>query len=163
MLDLVQDIFRILLEDDGRVLRSWSSDGGASLEGFVGLVAERKVASILASGRRSGHAEDPQDPADFEAGVDEAPDPEVGAGDREVLGQVLDAVRSEASPKGFAIFRELVVEERSVEEVGARFGLERDAVYAWRSRLKKLARAAAQRILSDGPTSSGSKQSGGAK
>src|SRR5687768_1618744 len=57
--DLTQEVFVALFADDARALRLWDPARGASLANFVGLLAEREVASILRSGRRSPWTEDP--------------------------------------------------------------------------------------------------------
>lgn len=159
--DLVQDVFRILLDDEGKVLRAWDPEKGASLEGYVGLVAQRKVASILASGRKSGHAEDAQDPIDFDDATAGGPTPEAGAMSRDLLARVLDELKAGLSAQGFEMFRVLVVEEREVAWVQEQYGLSRDAVYAWRSRVSKAAKKAAQKILSDSSPPSRRVEQGG--
>src|SRR5262245_51304251 len=57
--DLTQEVFVALFADGGRTLREWSPSRGLSLLNFAGLVAEREVASIMRSGRRSPWTEDP--------------------------------------------------------------------------------------------------------
>src|SRR5688572_25242688 len=92
LLDLTQEVFSALLDDDGRILRSWDPERGATLLGFVALIAERRVASILVSGRKSAGREDPRDPADLED-TDPAPTPELSAISKDQLARVLDALR----------------------------------------------------------------------
>lgn len=159
--DLVQDIFRILLDADGKILKAWDPSKGASLEGYVGIVAQRKTASILASGRKSGHAEDARDPIDFDEAQDAGPDPEMGAMSRELLARVLDELRAGLSDKGFEMFRLLVIEEREVAWVMEHHGMNRDAVYAWKSRVSKAARVAAKKVLSDSSAPTGRVEQGG--
>lgn len=159
--DLMQDVFRILLDNDGKILTDWSPEKGASLEGYVGMVTQRKVASIFASGRKSGHAEDAKDPVDFDDAPDEGQSPEMGAMSRDLLQQVLQELRADLSDQGFEMFRVLVVEEREVAWVQDRYGMTRDAVYAWRSRVLKAARTIAQKIMSDSDGLSGKIEQGG--
>ncbi|HVJ94897.1 MAG TPA: hypothetical protein VM580_34180 [Labilithrix sp.] len=137
--DLTQEVFAALFQDDGRALRAWIPERGLSLESYVGLLAEHQAASILRSGRRSAWRED--------ATSDDTLVREVGSTDshaarilaRDTLLRVLDAVRAELSPRGVQLFELLVIEERSVEEVSTVMGMTTDAVYAWRSRIGKLA------------------------
>ncbi len=159
--DLTQDVFRILLDQDGKILRAWSPDKGASLEGYVGMVAQRKVASMPASGRKSGHSEDAQDPLDFDDAADEGESPEMGAMSRDLLQRVLQELRVGLSDQGFEMFRVLVVEEREVAWVQDHYGMTRDAVYAWRSRVLKAARKIAQNLMSDSGSLSGKIEQGG--
>ena len=135
--DLTQEVFRILFDDDGRILRDWDPSRGATLEGWVKLVSERRVLNILVSGRRSGHSEDPQDPVDFDLDPADGPSPERSALTRQQLDRVLDALSASLSDQGYDMFYALFVEEREVAWIMDRYGLSRDAVYAWRSRIKK--------------------------
>lgn len=48
-----------LFTDQGRALRAWDPARGLSLENFVGFVAERQIASILRTAKRSPWTEDP--------------------------------------------------------------------------------------------------------
>ena len=138
--DLSQDVFLELFSRDAHVLRSWQAELGLSLDNFVGMVAERKVWSFLRSGRRNPRKEDPSiPPEELKAEVPE-PGPEKVATIREHLGLLLDRLREELSPLGWWLFELLFVQELSVNEVRDASGLSADAVYAWRSRLRSLAR-----------------------
>ena len=137
--DLTQEVWVALFTRDARVLRSWDSERGLSLPNFVGLVAERQVLSFLRSGRRNPWKEE----ASFtdEELETEAPDsgPEEIVAGREHLAHLLDRLREELSPLGWQLFDLLFVQELSQSEVEAASGLSADAVYAWRSRLRRLA------------------------
>jgi RNA polymerase sigma-70 factor (ECF subfamily) len=56
--DLTQEVFERLFAEDGRLLRDWEPERGASLAGFVKIVAERHALSVLRSRRRSPFAEE---------------------------------------------------------------------------------------------------------
>jgi hypothetical protein len=58
---------------------------------------------------------------------------------------LLDRLREELSPLGWRLFDLLFIRELSLPEVKAESGLSDDAVYAWRSRLRRLA----QRLLAE--------------
>lgn len=137
--DLTQDVFLALFSRGSHVLRSWQAERGLSLENFVGLVAERQVVSFLRSGRRNPWKEDPSPVEELDAA---APDsgPEETAASREQLGLLLDRLREKLTPLGHQIFLLLFVRELSIPEAMAATGLSADAVYAWRSRLRRLAR-----------------------
>ncbi|MFL6260504.1 MAG: RNA polymerase sigma factor [Thermoanaerobaculia bacterium] len=138
--DLSQEVFLALFSRDAHVLRGWQTERGLSLESFVGLVAERQVLSFLRSGRRNPWKEDPFFPAeDLETEDPESGPEEIAAG-REHLSLLLDRLREELSPLGRRLFELLFVQELSQREVQAASGLSADAVYAWRSRLRRLAR-----------------------
>jgi RNA polymerase sigma factor (sigma-70 family) len=143
--DLSQEVFLAMFSRDGHVLRGWQAERGLSLESFVGLVAERQVLSFLRSGRRNPWKEDPT-LADGEL-EPEAPDrgPEEVAASREHLSLLLDRLHEELSPLGRRLFELLFVQDLSQAEVQSASGLSADAVYAWRSRLRRLA----QKLLAE--------------
>ncbi len=131
--DLVQDVFALLLEDDGRILARWDPARGLSLENFVGLVAERHARSILTTRKRSPWSESP------DADIDTLMPPTRGAEARvvsaDLLRTALDAVQAELTPKGLALFEALILEQRDAGPVATELGLSRGAVYQWRKRL----------------------------
>jgi RNA polymerase sigma-70 factor (ECF subfamily) len=138
--DLSQEVFLALFSRGGRVLRAWEPERGLSLENFVGLVAERQVLSFLRSSRRNPWPEETslaEDELDTET---EDSGPEETAASREHLALLLDRLREEVSPLGWRLFQLLFVQELSQPEVEAASGLSADAVYAWRSRLRRVAR-----------------------
>jgi RNA polymerase sigma-70 factor (ECF subfamily) len=142
--DLSQDVFLALFNRNAHVLRDWQAERGLSLENFVGLVAERQVISFLRSGRRNPRQEVPAPAYDDESHEMEIAAPDVGpeeiAAGREHLAVLLDRLREEVSPLGRRLFDLLFVQELSLPEVRAASGLSADAVYAWRSRLRRVAR-----------------------
>jgi len=152
--DLVQEVFVALLENGARVLRMWEPARGMSLDGFVGLVAEREAISILRSGRRSPWSEDPTSYDSLDGHVGQelgfALNPERIVSERDLLGQILDTLYQELSPKGLLMFELLLVEQLEVDEVARRTGLDAGAIYAWRSRIGKMAREARERLAPRG-------------
>lgn len=146
--DLAQDVFATLFEHDGRVLRAWDSERGLSLASFCGLIAEREAASILRSGRRSPWTEDATASDDLEKDAGVVPDAELRVASREHLELLTERLREELSPRGLEMFQRLLVEEETVESICASTGMTADAVYAWKSRLSKLARKLAAEIAS---------------
>lgn len=149
--DIAQEVFASLFENDGRVLRAWDPARGLSLLSFCGLVAEREAASILRSGRRSPWTEDATLPEDLEKDVGATPDAELDIASRDHLDRLTARLREELSPRGLEMFQRLVVEEETVESVCAAMQMSADAVYAWRSRIGKLARKIAAEIIASRP------------
>ena len=137
--DLTQEIFLCLFADGGRVLRSWQPERGLSLLNFVGLVAERQTASILRNGKRSPWTDDPSLPEELDAPARES-GPEEVAASREQLKLLLRRLTEELSPLGRHLFDLLFLRELPLEEVVQQTAMSPDAVYAWRSRLRRLAR-----------------------
>jgi RNA polymerase sigma-70 factor (ECF subfamily) len=68
------------------------------------------------------------------------PGPEEVAASREQLGLVLERLQQTLSPLGRQVFELLFVQELSLPEAMAASGLSADAMYAWRSRLRRAAR-----------------------
>lgn len=151
--DLAQEVFVSLFEFEGRALRAWRPDGGLSLEGFVGLVAERQVISIMRSGRRSPWTDEPIDADAMDALPEQGVSPERETASREQLRNLLDRVRETLSPRGLELFERLIVLEEPVESVCADTKMSRDAVYAWRSRLSRTVKQLAADLEKEAPTS----------
>jgi RNA polymerase sigma-70 factor (ECF subfamily) len=137
--DLCQEVFLMLFRDGARVLRSWEPERGLSLDNFVGLVARRRALSLLRSGRGGGRAEVPAPDDELERAAPGS-GPELGAVGREQLRLLLRCLQEEVSPLGWHLFHLLLVEERPLEEVQRSTRMSRDALYAWRSRLRRHAR-----------------------
>ena len=145
--DLTQDIFRLLFDHDGRVLRRWDPEAGLSLDNFVGLVARRHALSVLRSGTRTPWRDDPVE--DIERLITTTADPEQLVCTQDLLVGIIDELEAELSPKGWLLFRRLFVDEAGVPELVAELGMTRDAIYAWRSRLGKLIRQKVGERMSD--------------
>lgn len=138
--DLSQEVFLALFVRDARVLRSWQPERGLSLESFVGMVAERLALSFLRNGRRNPREEAAALAEQEIEAVAPGSGPEEVTASRECLALLLDRLREELSPLGWRLFELLFVHELSLPEVMAATGLSDAAVYAWRSRLRRLAR-----------------------
>jgi RNA polymerase sigma factor (sigma-70 family) len=137
--DLTQDIFLALFAKDARVLRSWQAERGMSLKNFVGLVSERQVVSFLRSGKRNPWQKEPSALEDLERETFE-PGPEETTASREQARLLLERLRETLSPLGSHIFQLLFVRELTLPETMAATDLSADAIYAWRSRLRRQAR-----------------------
>ncbi len=148
VLDYTQDVLLKLFEDDHRILRTWDPAKGASLEAFVQLVAQRLVLTALRSGRKSGWAEDPTMNVDLERQVS-SNDLEQKAWSKDTLQTLLDRMEEELTPRSWALFRALFVEERDPAEVARQFDMSLNALYSWRSRFRTQARAWAETPAQD--------------
>ena len=147
--DFCQEVFLGLFSDDARPLRAWDPARGMSFPNFVGMFAEHQVATIFRSGKRRPWNEDLFAEPDLEVieGASDSPEPLVAS--RELFAHVLERLRAELSPKGYALFIALIVEERGVEEVCKETGMSADALYAWRSRLTRLVRSLVRDVEKD--------------
>jgi DNA-directed RNA polymerase specialized sigma24 family protein len=132
--DLTQEVMSYLWQDGARVLRTWRSDGGASLEGFVALVAQRRASVLLRSESRRRCL-----PASDQAALDEVAEPGAAPEDivssRQLLALFLDRLRERLSAKGWDMFQRLYLREQPIAAICAEEATTPAAVYAWRSRL----------------------------
>lgn len=149
--DLTQEILLSLVVGPSRVLARWDPGRGLSLRNFAGLVAERHTISWLRRRRPLPWPDDDPSAEGDPGPVDDAPDPERVAASREHLRLLLDSLVERLSPLGRRLFDLLFVQERPLAEVRAATGLSDDAVYAWRSRLRRLTRTVAAELMSETP------------
>jgi DNA-directed RNA polymerase specialized sigma24 family protein len=145
--DLLQEVMMGLFADQGRLLRTWDPERGASLTQFCGLVAQRRAISLL----RGGGAATLSDELDeFSAELTgSARLPEGEAASREELVLLLGRLQGRLSPLGLELFYRLMVHEEQVEDVEAATGLTRNAIYLWRSRLIRLANELRQELAQE--------------
>lgn len=136
--DRAQDVLLALFDNGGHVLRSWKPELGLSLENFVGLFAERRTISALRGVQPPIVDRDPtlEDIAEDTAGPPAAVESALVT--RELLEILLDRLRELLSPLAMRLFELVYMDGCSVEEVAKSTGLSTDAVYAWRSRLRRL-------------------------
>jgi len=146
--DLTQEVFVALFAEGGKALRAWDPGRGLSLVNFVGFVAERQVAAILRTTRRSPWTEDPTLTEELDRPAEDA-SAELRVLSQQMLNALLDRLREELSPLGLSLFEQLFVQQLSVAEVSEQMGMSRDAVYAWQSRLGKLSRRLGAELSSD--------------
>ncbi len=135
--DLTQEVFLALFCREGRLLRTWRPERGLSLRNFVGLVAERLVQAILQAKRgRNPWVATPAAPETLarQVAAPQQLDQLIDCFD------LLDRLLANLSMQGRAMFRRLVVEQKSVAQVCRETGMAANTVHAWHSRLRKLAR-----------------------
>jgi DNA-directed RNA polymerase specialized sigma24 family protein len=147
--DIAQEVFAGLFEDRARVLRSWDPDRGASLVGFVRLVAMRMTVTMLRSGRRTPWKDDPTSESKLEAAGGSGAPAENAIVTRQLAERLFERLRAELSPRGYLLFTRLIVDEEPVPSICADLGMTADAVYAWRGRFGRLAARLAQELEAD--------------
>lgn len=137
--DLAQEVWLTLWKDDARQLRGWDAARGASLEGYVGMVADREVGNQRQRGnaaKRSVHLVSLQE-------TDEATnalDPESVAIEKDLRQHVIDHLSENLPAKGLAVFRFLYSDGMSPDEVAAVLNVKRQVVYNWQHKIRMLAR-----------------------
>jgi len=150
--DMVQEVFLSLIDNDGRALKAWRPERGRSLKSFVAMVARHQVVSILRSGRRSPWTEDPTPVEDMNLAPE--PSPETALHNADEARQLMAVLRDELSTRSMMIFEALYIEQKTVEEVCGEFGLSKNALYAWRSRLRRRIGGLTRRVRGAEDTSS---------
>ncbi len=105
--DLTQHVLMILFAEEGRALLRWDPDGGASFANFVGLIAEREIASILRSRRRSP-GEEPTEAGDLDEITSADPGHEAG----DLQGSAPHRARSRALSAERARARDVLLDPR---------------------------------------------------
>lgn len=139
VLDATQEILCALFANDAKVLRAWDPEKGRKLVSFVRLVAKRKVISMLRSHTKTPWADDPTERETLEGLARGDGDPH-DREQRDALRQLWSGLAPHLGERGLLLFQLLFVEQEEVEVVMERTGMSRDAIYAWRSRLRKQAR-----------------------
>jgi RNA polymerase sigma-70 factor (ECF subfamily) len=145
VLDATQEIFCALFAHEGRALRAWDPEKGRKLVSFVRLIAKRKVISMLRSNTKNPWADDPteHDKIDVIAGND---GDALHHEDRDALSTLWSRLKPHLGERGVLLFQLLFVEQEDVEDVMVKTDMSRDAIYAWRSRLRKQARSIGQEM-----------------
>jgi RNA polymerase sigma-70 factor (ECF subfamily) len=132
--DLVQDTYAMLFRDGARALRAWDPDRGLSFLGFVGLLAERSVGMALRTNKREPWLEEPTTDDSLAMLCDATARLEA----RDELRHLLARARSRLSGAGWSYLNWLVLEHRPVHEIARLAGTTPDAIYTWRTRIKRL-------------------------
>jgi RNA polymerase sigma-70 factor (ECF subfamily) len=154
--DAAQEVLYRLFEGGARRLRDWDRSKGLSLLNFVGLIAHREVGHILTSSARSPWTSVPTEDEALRRMAGATRPAERDAEARDAVDRLWARLKDELTPKGLLLFRALFLEERTVEEICAEQSMLPDAVYAWRSRLMKRARALASELGAGAEDVSGS-------
>lgn len=148
--DLTQQVFERLFSHEGRALLAWDEQRGLGLAQYVGLVAEREVVSILRSKRKSPYTERPTEEAQLEDSTRDHDATEANLLTRQMATTLCKRLEGSLSPLGFRVFELLFCDESSPEAVCRELGMSTDALYAWRSRIRKTARELAIELSTEG-------------
>jgi DNA-directed RNA polymerase specialized sigma24 family protein len=152
--DLSQEIFCRLFAQQGEILRSWDERKGMSLAGYVGLIAEREAISIVRSRRRNPFTERPTEAGTLDLNATQGQGAETAALTRQMARTLYERLQKTLSPLGFSVFEKLFCHEQAPESVCEELGMSADALYAWRSRIRKTARSLADELAGEGTISS---------
>ncbi len=138
--DFAQDVLLHLLADGGRLLRMWDPARGRSLASFVRLIARQRVSRILHGHRGNPWSDEPTAHDDLEPVMPEASRDDKVLESREELRALLERLRAHLTERGLVLFEEIYVQQRPIAEVARELGMTREAVDAWNTRTRSLAR-----------------------
>ena len=147
--DITQEVFVLLFADQGRVLRLWEPSKGLSLKNYVGLIANRHTLSMLRSKRRSPFTEMPTEDSELQFLAEGVPSAEGQVASRDLLREVFRRTQEALSPTGMHLFELLFLEEQEIPEIIRKTGMSDSAVYAWKSRLRKLLKKKYDEVLGE--------------
>lgn len=139
--DLTQEVWLSLLDDDGRLLRAWDPDRGMALEGYVGLLTRRQlwrnIEASSAQKRGGGVA-----PVALESAPEPvAPDdPERATMSAQLLARLRAHLFEQLPARGQLVYAALYEDGRDVSQTAEVLGVNRQVVYNWQHRIRKLAR-----------------------
>lgn len=132
--DMVQEVFEMLLADDGRRLLAWDPERGSAAT-FFGLIAERCVLNILANRRKSPWTEDPEEEDTLDRKRGAAGGVEERVMSRDLLRELGRRLLEGLNERDQRLFVMVFLEQADDEHVREELGLARDAMYQARHRL----------------------------
>ena len=140
--DAVQEAWLRLLANDGRALRGWDERGAASLENYVGRVAEHAALNLIerhtAAKRGAGAARRRLESVGPQP--DEGADPERTATDRLTLERLGRHLREVLPERGWLVFRLLYTDGYEVSAAARALGVMPQVIYNWQHRIRKASR-----------------------
>ena len=139
--EFTQDVFVLLLKDNGHVLRQWDPRRKRSFTSFVALVAKREVISSLRSEKRNPWTETPTEDETLNAEPNEMPSPIQIVASRQTLAALIKALEDRLDARRLELFYLLIVDETSTEEICEIMGMTPQAVYAQHTRFRRLLQA----------------------
>lgn len=137
--DFAHDVLVHLLADGGRVLQLWDPARGRSLPSFVRLITRQRVSRALHGHRGNPWGDEPTDLETMEP-LHEEDASARALESRQELRALLERLRAHLNERGLVLFQRIYVEQVPIAEVAAELGMTREAVDAWNSRIRGLAR-----------------------
>jgi RNA polymerase sigma factor (sigma-70 family) len=140
--DLVQEIWLALVKDELRVLSAYDPARGATLEGYVGMIAEREIGNIRqreleAEKRKTNQLSVVVEQIDQVARSFDSPEANLeGRRMSEQLGVYLE---QNLPPKGRIICRYVYGDHAPIEKISEILGVSRQVVYNWQHKIRQLA------------------------
>ncbi|MCA9541971.1 MAG: sigma-70 family RNA polymerase sigma factor [Myxococcales bacterium] len=148
--DLSQEIWLLLIADEGRRLRAFDPTRSQSLEGYVAMVARTESTHLLRreQAARRGGAEQHTDLNHARAAT-EGGDPEARLIDRDLVARLRAHLHAELPDKGRLVFAHLYVDGRSPADTAALMRVNTQVVYNWQHKIRALLRARMAEVAAD--------------
>jgi DNA-directed RNA polymerase specialized sigma24 family protein len=141
--ELSRDVVLYLLADGGHLLRMWDPARGRSLASFVRLIARQRVSQILHGHRGKAWSEDPAQDSAIERLAEEPPGERLLVS-RDEQRALLERLRAHLNERGLELFQQIYVEQRPMAELAVEFKMTHEALVAWNTRTRNLARRLAR-------------------
>lgn len=141
--DLTQEVWVRLLKDQARQLRSFDPTRGVSLEGFVGMIAEREATNGLrkASAAKRGGGSKRADEAAALAIPAAKTDPENRVISEDLARALAAYLEKELPERGLLVLRAVHEDGKRPEEAAQALGVNVQVVYNWLHRIRALTRS----------------------
>lgn len=145
--DLAQEVWLALLADGGGKLRAYDPDRGATLEGFVGVVAEREARQRLRMGmakKRGGGAAHvsvtPGETATTPALADHRPNPEEQLTSQDLAERLGAYLEAKLPLRGQLVLRYVFTDGVSPPDAARAIGVNVQVIYNWQHKIRALSR-----------------------
>lgn len=138
--DLVQEVWLALVDDDGKLLRAYDPSRGATLEGYVGMVATREVGNIrqrVSAKKRGAHLRAVEEAPDR---PDSRPNPEQDAASRQLAARLGAHLEASLPERGQLVLRYTFNDGLEPAEAAHTMGVSLQVVYNWQHKIRALAR-----------------------
>jgi RNA polymerase sigma factor (sigma-70 family) len=138
--DLVQEIWLKLVDERGAQLIAYEPDRGASLEGYVGLIAEREIGNLvrkLSTQKRGGHLIAVEPAEDLPSST---ANPEEAAAAENLAARLGEHLEALLPARGRLVFRYAFTDELPATEVAKILGVTVQVIYNWQHKIRIAAR-----------------------
>lgn len=139
--DLTQEIWLLLLRDDGKRLRAYDRNRAASLEGYVAMIARTEATHLVrreqTGGRGHGELQDSLDDAQHVRG---GTDPEAEAISAELADRLRRRLSAELPARGQLVFALLYTDRLTPAEAAAVMKVNVQVVYNWQHKIRGIIR-----------------------
>lgn len=142
--DLTQEIFALLFQHQGKLLRQWQPSKGASLQNYVGLITQRRAINLLRSRKKIDAHEQQSEEAYLE--ISSVENPESTTISEHIFEALIKKLLPSLTQNGKQIFYLLFIKQLPIVDVSKMLDMNEQAVYAWKSRLREKSRTILKRL-----------------